>query len=104
MDTASICGRQRDAAIPHDRLKVNTDVPCDPIDAALETFRTDVVFEQEARPQLKEAQRRLIRPETIGAHQHGSDDVRAPWAGPPVSNRSKGIRSADERIRCRGER
>jgi hypothetical protein len=56
MDTASICQRERDLAIPHDRLHVDTDVPCDPIDAALETFRTDVVFEQEARAQLKEAQ------------------------------------------------
>jgi hypothetical protein len=46
----------------------------------------------------------VVHPETIGAHQHGSDDVRGPWAGPPVSNRSKGIRSADERIRCRGKR
>ena len=51
--------RERDLAIPHDRLHVDTDVPCDPLDAALETLRTDVVFEQEARAQLKEAQRRL---------------------------------------------
>ena len=59
VETAPICQGERDLAIPHDRLHVDTEVPCDPIDAALETLRTDVVFEQEARAQLKEAQRRL---------------------------------------------
>jgi hypothetical protein len=57
IEATPICQRKRDLAIPHGRLHVDTDVLCDPIDAALETFRADVVFEQEARAQLKEAQR-----------------------------------------------
>ncbi len=59
MDTTPVCQRERDFAVAHDRLHVDAQVPCDPIDGTFETFRTDVVFEQEAGAQLKEAQRGL---------------------------------------------
>jgi hypothetical protein len=59
MDITAIRRRECDLAIPHDRLNAGPEVPRDPLDAALERFRTDVVFEQDARSQLEEAQRRL---------------------------------------------
>jgi hypothetical protein len=60
VETTAVCDRERDVAIPDDRLEVDAHVSCDPLDAALDRLRTHLVFEKQPRTQLKEAQRRLV--------------------------------------------